>query len=114
VSHLVRQHEALLLSVEAMGKQGRLTVRTRDAPGRVIIEVEDSGPGIPAEAREKIFTPFFTTKPEGTGLGLSISHSIVMAHGGELTFEDTVGRGTRFLVALPVAPASSSFHAQGS
>jgi len=66
--------------------------------------VEDHGAGIPAPVRERIFDPFYTTKPagKGTGLGLAISHGIVKDHGGELHFETEPGRGTRFHVDLPV------------
>jgi PAS domain S-box-containing protein len=66
--------------------------------------VEDSGPGIPVEIRDRIFDPFFTTKPKerGTGLGLSISYGIVKDHGGELSVESEPGRYTRFCMDLPV------------
>ncbi len=68
------------------------------------ITVEDSGVGIPADVRERMFDPFYTTKlrHEGTGLGLSISHGIVKDHGGELTVESEVGQWTRFHMDLPV------------
>jgi signal transduction histidine kinase/HAMP domain-containing protein len=86
----------------------RLT--TRATGDRIEIEVRDNGSGIPAEVREKIFTPFFTTKPagEGTGLGLSLSYDIVVKqHGGELTVESRPGEFTAFRVTLPRAlPAS--------
>jgi signal transduction histidine kinase len=66
--------------------------------------VEDHGPGVPEDLRERIFEPFFTTKPrdKGTGLGLSISHGIVKDHGGELSVESAVGEFTRFQLDLPV------------
>ena len=78
------------------------TKRERD---KVIISVRDNGPGIPAEIRDKIFQPFFTTKPtgQGTGLGLSLSYDIVKAHGGELKVETTEGEG------LPAGQAGSTF-----
>ena len=72
--------------------------------GQVEIRVRDNGPGIPKAIREKIFQPFFTTKPtgEGTGLGLSLSYDIVTkAHGGELKVETKEGEGTTFTIALP-------------
>ncbi|HYE93334.1 MAG TPA: ATP-binding protein, partial [Terriglobales bacterium] len=74
-----------------------------DAAGRAVIEVRDTGPGIPDEIRARLFDPFFTTKPvgQGTGLGLSICDEIVRGFGGELTAESVVGRGTTFRVALP-------------
>jgi signal transduction histidine kinase len=73
---------------------------------RVEVDVRDNGNGIPPEAREKIFTPFFTTKPagEGTGLGLSLSYDIVIKqHGGDLTVESERGEFTLFKVSLPLA-----------
>ncbi len=71
---------------------------------RVIAEVRDNGPGIPAIHHEQLFDPFFTTKPigEGTGLGLSISYGIVAEFGGMLTFESTVGQGTCFRASFPI------------
>jgi two-component system, NtrC family, sensor kinase len=69
----------------------------------VEIRVKDNGPGIPAEIKDKIFQPFFTTKPtgQGTGLGLSLSYDIVKAHGGELKMETKEGEGTEFIIQLP-------------
>jgi len=83
----------------------RLTVVTRPDPGgvHVLLEVRDSGPGIPPEIQARIFEPFFTTKPagQGTGLGLSMCHGIVGAHGGQISVESEPGRGTAFRVLLP-------------
>ena len=90
-------------ALEAMdGVPGRLSVRTRAGEGVVALEVADSGPGIPPEARERIFEPFFSTKKKGTGLGLAICRQIVAGHGGELDFESEPGRGTTFRVTLPM------------
>jgi PAS domain S-box-containing protein len=77
---------------------------------RVIVEVHDTGAGIPDELRARIFEPFFTTKPVGvgTGLGLFICHSIVESMGGELTLDSRAGSGSTFRVALPVASPSPS------
>ncbi len=66
--------------------------------------VEDTGVGIPAEDRERIFEPYFTTKPSGLGLGLVLTKKIVDAHGGEMFVDSTPGKGTRIEVALPAAP----------
>jgi len=84
----------------------RLTLRTRtdDTLGRVRLDVEDTGPGVPAEIRDRIFEPFFTTKPvgQGTGLGLSLCHGIVEGHGGALSLASEPGQGAIFRVELPV------------
>lgn len=93
---------------------GLITVRTARAGGEARIVVEDNGPGIPAEALERIWEPFFTTKEkgQGTGLGLSIARQIVEAHGGRITVESVPQAGACFMVHLPVrpAPASKSRH----
>jgi signal transduction histidine kinase len=68
----------------------------------VQVEVSDDGPGMPPEVLDKIFSPFFTTKPQGSGLGLAIVRKIVDAHDGRLDVHATVGGGTRFMVTLPV------------
>lgn len=78
-----------------------------DTAGRVVVEISDTGSGIPEAVRAQLFTPFVTTKPVGvgTGLGLAICQRIVTGFGGEITFESQVGRGTSFRVALPVDSA---------
>lgn len=91
--------------------QNVVRVVTRvDARGRVLVEVSDTGCGIPAELLSRIFDPFFTTKPAGvgTGLGLGICHRIVSDLGGTIDVESTVARGTLFRVRLPPGPAPSS------
>jgi two-component system NtrC family sensor kinase len=72
--------------------------------GYITIAVQDNGSGIPDSIKEKIFQPFFTTKPtgSGTGLGLSLSYDIVKAHGGELKVESKEGEGTEFRLILPI------------
>jgi PAS domain S-box-containing protein len=86
----------------------RIRVSTRSTPTEQVVEIADTGPGIPAEALPRLFDPFFTTKPvgEGTGLGLSISHGIVTGHGGRIEVESEPGQGSRFRVVLPVRPES--------
>jgi len=71
--------------------------------------ITDNGSGIREEHRASIFDPFFTTKPagSGTGLGLSVVRNIVYAHGGQITFQSTVGSGTTFVVTLPASHVSS-------
>ena len=93
-------------AVSAMNGSGTLTVRTgRDQDrDQIYVEFGDTGPGVPAEIRERIFEPFFTTKPvgEGTGLGLDISWRIVVnKHHGDIRLESSPG-DTRFRVLLPV------------
>jgi signal transduction histidine kinase len=88
----------------AIRRQGTIWIRARVVPQkRVRVEVEDSGPGIPAEMRSRIFEPFFTTKPpgEGTGLGLSLCYTFIEQHGGRIWEEGEPGRGARFVVELP-------------
>ncbi|MDC7999528.1 ATP-binding protein [Aequorivita todarodis] len=70
----------------------------------LMISVKDNGPGIPKKIMDKIFQPFFTTKPtgQGTGLGLSLSYDIVKAHGGELKVETKEGKGTEFIISIPI------------
>jgi signal transduction histidine kinase len=95
---------------EGDGFAPAISLTTRAAGDRVEIEVRDNGSGIPAEVAEKIFMPFFTTKPagEGTGLGLSLSYDIVVKqHGGELTVESQPGEFTAFRVTLPKAMPTS-------
>jgi signal transduction histidine kinase len=101
------------------GYEPTVTVTTKrslfpgEGRGEVLISVADNGPGIPGSIKEKIFQPFFTTKPtgQGTGLGLSLAYDIVKAHGGEIKVEteearpdDPVGRGkgSKFIIQLPV------------
>jgi two-component system NtrC family sensor kinase len=81
-----------------------LSATTRDLGNRVEIRIRDNGTGIPPEVREKIFNPFFTTKPagEGTGLGLSMSHDIIVKqHGGSINVETERGVFTEFIITLP-------------
>jgi PAS domain S-box-containing protein len=96
---------------DAMPRGGWLTIATsvRDnaAPGMAVIEVSDTGSGIPADHLSRIYDPFFTTKEigKGTGLGLSITYGIVQEHGGTITCDSVVGKGTRFVLSLPMASA---------
>jgi len=96
------------------GHHHRLTVRTRRNSGSIRIEVEDTGAGIPANLIERIFNPFFTTKPtgSGTGLGLSISLGIVREHEGRIWAENPPQAGARFVVEVPITePRPSGEHA---
>jgi signal transduction histidine kinase/CheY-like chemotaxis protein len=91
---------------EGSTERNEIRLCTRHQGGAVVVEVHDTGRGIPAEELGHIFDPFFTTKPvgQGMGLGLAISHSLVGALGGQLSVESEPGRGTVFRVQLPAAP----------
>ena len=90
---------------DAMPKGGWLTIATHFEDARLIMEVSDTGVGIPGEQLGRIYDPFFTTKSigRGTGLGLSITYGIVQEHGGTLACDSSVGKGTTFTLALPLA-----------
>jgi len=89
---------------DAMGQEGRLTIRTRLDGDSMCIEVEDTGPGIPEDIVDRIFYPFFTTKSagKGTGLGLAVSSDIVQRCDGSMSVHSEVGQGTTFVVTLPI------------
>jgi PAS domain S-box-containing protein len=97
--------------------ENEIRVATRTGPaGEAMIEVSDSGVGIPDDVRPRVFDPFFTTKAvgEGLGLGLSICHGIVSAHGGVITFTSAPARGTTFRVTLPAAAIDGDAPAKGA
>ena len=86
----------------------RIVIRLSNSSFGVRCEVEDNGPGIPAQVRRRVFEPFYTTKPPaiGTGLGLSVSYFIVTrGHGGKMWVESAPGAGARFVMELPVSAA---------
>ena len=90
------------LSIE--GYEPMVSLRTRKINGEVEICVADNGSGIPEKVLDKVFQPFFTTKPtgQGTGLGLSLSYDIINAHGGNITIRNTPGTGAEFIITLPI------------
>jgi len=101
----------ILNAMDAMNETGgRLAVEIAATGSRVIVEVQDSGPGIPADKLGLIFQPFYSTKLSsgGTGLGLSISYEIVRRHGGDLRVVSRPGEGACFLVELPRHQATST------
>jgi signal transduction histidine kinase len=94
----------LMNACDAISKKGKIRIRTRRSADGVRLEFHDDGPGIPEEIQRQVFDPFFTTKPVGvgTGLGLSISHGIIERHGGRISVESSPGRGTTFIIELPL------------
>jgi PAS domain S-box-containing protein len=122
-SHQLRQLFTNLLAnaFEALGGQGHVDIRAELVPGEeeppggldplpahVAVEVRDNGPGMGPDDLERIFSPFFTTKPQGTGLGLAIVRKVVDAHDGRITAVSAPGRGAAFKVTLPVVPSVRS------
>ena len=89
---------------QSNGYEPTVSVSTKKIYGKVEVKVEDNGNGIPQKVLDKIFQPFFTTKPtgQGTGLGLSLSYDIVKAHGGEIKVETKENEGTEFIIQLPI------------
>jgi signal transduction histidine kinase len=98
---------------DAMPKGGWLSVTTRVSDGKAVVEVADTGSGIPSEHLARIYDPFFTTKEigRGTGLGLSISYGIVREHHGTISCESRLGHGTRFVVEFPPVHVEQSLRA---
>ncbi len=99
-------HNLGLNAVQAMPGGGTLTLTTRAAGGRVELAVADTGPGVPADARDKVFEPFFTTRPEGTGLGLALCREVARQHGGDVTLDPAAGLGATFRLTLPADDGS--------
>jgi signal transduction histidine kinase len=91
----------VLNAMDAMPTGGTLTLRSRRADERVVIEVGDTGSGLTREECERIFTPYYTSKRHGTGLGLAIVQSVVSDHGGTISVQSEPGRGTTFVIELP-------------
>jgi signal transduction histidine kinase len=120
--HQLRQLFSNLLAnaFEALGGEGHVDIRAWLLPGeedsvgvdpqppQVVVEVRDTGPGIAPDDMERIFSPFFSTKPQGTGLGLAIVRNVVDAHDGRIDATSAPGRGTTFKVTLPVVPSERS------
>jgi len=103
-------------ALQAMPDGGTLTVATGCDDSAVALVVDDTGAGMSEETRKKIFDPFFTTKDvgEGNGLGLSVVHGIVTSHGGTITCESKLGRGTRFEIQFPCSGSADSDDLQDS
>jgi signal transduction histidine kinase len=92
----------VLNAIQGMPDGGKLNIVGAKEGNYIQIRFEDTGPGIPPEDMKRIFDPFFSTKKDGTGLGLSIAHRIVAAHKGKIEVESSVGKGSTFIVKLPI------------
>jgi signal transduction histidine kinase len=93
--------EKPLQGLEAL--EGVVKVSTKNLGDKIEISVSDNGPGIPDAIKDKIFQPFFTTKPtgQGTGLGLSLAYDIINAHGGSIEYTSSPDNGTEFMINIP-------------
>ncbi len=98
----------VLNGVQAMPEGGKLTVSARREDDTVVTEIRDQGSGIPAEAQDKIFELYFTTKKEGTGIGLAQTYQILQWHYGSVDFESVLGQGTTFRLRLPLVQSRSN------
>jgi len=122
-AHQLRQLFSNLVAnaFEALEGEGQVDIRTSLVPGeeepngsgeymapQVVVEIKDSGPGIAPDDLERIFSPFFTTKPQGTGLGLAIVRKVIDAHDGRIDAVSAPGHGATFKVTLPVVPSATS------
>jgi signal transduction histidine kinase len=91
-------------ALDAMPDGGKLTVKSKKSGGKVEIAFADTGAGIPKETLERLFIPLFTTKARGMGFGLAICKRIIAAHGGKISVESTLGKGTTFTLIIPTEP----------
>jgi signal transduction histidine kinase len=92
----------VLNAIDATAHGGHIRIRAEAEMGQVRVEVEDDGAGIDSAHLEKLFRPYFTTKPNGTGLGLFVTQKLVQEHGGSVTCRSTTGCGTLFTILLPI------------
>jgi len=98
----------ILNAVQAMPAGGQITLRSWAEGAEVCVAVSDTGVGMTSEVQQRLFDPFFTTKgSEGTGLGLSVSQALIKGHQGTITVQSEPGRGTTFVIRLPVSPVSA-------
>lgn len=99
-------------ALEAMPEQGTVYIHLYLQNNNAVIEVTDTGKGIPESELDQIFIPFYTTKESGTGLGLSICHKIVQDHEGTIEVESVPNMGTKFTITLPTATAAEAAERQ--
>ncbi len=105
-------HNLAANALQAADRAPRLRLHLAiEAPDALCMEFSDNGPGIPAPLCERVFEPFFTTRPDGTGLGLAVVHAVVQAHHGEIRVESAAGEGARFHIRLPLAEAGAALPA---
>jgi signal transduction histidine kinase len=102
IEHLNQVFMNVILNAAEAMDEGNLCIKTWNESGKIYIEIQDDGIGIPEDDITKIFDPFFTTKDNGTGLGLSLSFRIIQAHGGNIQADSSVGKGTKIKIELPV------------
>jgi signal transduction histidine kinase len=93
----------MINSTQAMADGGELLIRLAPRRGEAVLEVTDTGKGIPPEDQARIFQVYYSTKKGGTGLGLPTTQRIIREHGGTLSVQSQVGKGTRFVIALPLS-----------
>src|SRR5207244_9594764 len=93
-------------AMDAMPDGGTVRIRTRQYNSTVTLDVSDTGQGLTTEERDRLFTPYYTTKQHGTGLGLAIVQSVVSDHGGKISVESEPGRASTFRIELPVTRGS--------
>jgi two-component system nitrogen regulation sensor histidine kinase NtrY len=103
----------ILNALDAMPDGGTLTLRTRIAESRVLIELADTGSGLTKDECERLFTPYYTSKQHGTGLGLAIVQSVVTDHKGSIAVESAPGSGTTFRIELPIEARAARPEARG-
>jgi signal transduction histidine kinase len=92
-------------AIEAVDHDGTITVCLQPDAAALALIVEDSGPGIPADVRDQLFTPFFTTKPHGQGIGLTVIQEILVNHGFDFSLDAAPGGPTRFTIRFPMGNA---------
>jgi signal transduction histidine kinase len=90
------------LQIRAMVLDRDYSIGTGGHPKELLLEIRDTGVGIPKDKLDRIFLPFFTTKEKGTGMGLALVHKVVLSHGGRIEVSSQEGRGTIFRIILPV------------